>query len=103
MSAATPKGKRLEGSAQTSVDQTENRAKPAADTRNRAQLARQMPEPRLSVEKCLDRSTNNGEIDEKVFHLGNVGSSEPGPFPVGSLGNRFYHFGFFQHHKGPLP
>ena len=55
MSAIKPERKRLDWSVQTSVDQTKIRINPAAETRNHAQFARQMPEPRHSVPKRLDR------------------------------------------------
>lgn len=53
--AAKTEETRLDGSAQTEVDQTESRAKPAADARNLAQFARQMPEQQHNSDRGLDR------------------------------------------------
>jgi len=38
-----------------------------------SQALSRLPEPRHSVEKWLDWSTNNDKIEEKAFYLGNVG------------------------------
>ncbi len=52
--AAKIEAARLGGPAKTDVNQTESRAKPAADTSNLAQFARQMGKRRHSAEGWLD-------------------------------------------------
>lgn len=59
MTATTVKsrGKRLERSVQSRVDHTKIRINSAAEARNHAQFARDMPQPRHSGHKKLDRRT----------------------------------------------
>jgi len=47
---------RLDRSAQTDVDQTEIRAQPAIETRNRAQVGRHMPKNWQSLPQTADRN-----------------------------------------------
>ena len=54
----------------TNVGQPENRDKPAPETGNRAQLARQMPEQRHHGSKRLDRSAEQRQGGREEFLLG---------------------------------
>ena len=73
-SAAKQKGKRLDWSVRTGVDQTKIRVEPATETKNRAQFSRQTHKPRHNPLRGLDGAQNGRNMEEKVFHLGNVGS-----------------------------
>ena len=66
--------KRLDRSAQTGRNQTQTPIYLALETRSRAQVARQITVSRHSGPKGLEWGTNCGNMLEKVFYLGNVGS-----------------------------
>jgi hypothetical protein len=61
---------RLHRSDQMGVDQTEHRAKPAFKTRNRAQIAHQMPEPWQTVHKRLDPCATQRQDGGESIPLG---------------------------------
>ena len=62
-----------------SVDQTERRAKPAFKTRNRAQIAHQMPEPWQTVHQRLDPRATQRQDGGEGIQLGEcrLNASEP--------------------------
>ena len=62
--------KRLSRSAQTGVDQTQSQITLAAKIRNRVQIRRQMPEPRLSVPIRIDRDTKRRQHAQDGILLG---------------------------------
>ena len=55
---------------------TQDTTKPAAATRNRAQLARHMAKQRHSVPRGLIGVQNSYNVDGRTFELGNVGSTK---------------------------
>ena len=72
-SAAKPEGKRLDESVQMGFDQTHSWVNPSTETKNCAQIKRQMPEPRYSLHGRLDWAPKQPNMQEKAFYLGNVG------------------------------
>lgn len=63
-------GERLDESVQTVVDQTKTGINPAVETENHTQFARQMPEPRHSVSKWLDRQDAQWQLGREGVLLG---------------------------------
>lgn len=64
--------KRLDGSGRTEVDLIESCAKQAIKTRNRTQVVRNIQtNPTIDPKGLIERKIS-GNIEEKVFHLGNV-------------------------------
>ena len=68
--AAKPERKRLDGSAQTGVDQAKIRINPAFKTRSRAQAVGQMSKPRHSVPKRVDQSGKQQQRGREGILLG---------------------------------
>jgi len=73
VSAAKSDANRLDRSVQRRVDQTKTRINFAAETRNPAQSARQVPELLHSGPTGLIGVRNGCNMQQKVFYLGNVG------------------------------
>jgi hypothetical protein len=75
MTATTVKsrGKRLERSVQSRVDHTKIRINSAAEARNHAQFARDMPQPRTAGTKSLIGAQSGVSLRMMAFYLGNVG------------------------------
>jgi hypothetical protein len=69
-STIKPEQKRLDRSIHTVVDQTNIRINLAAETGNRAQFARQMPEQRHHGSKRLDRSAKQRQCGREDVLLG---------------------------------